>query len=439
MPELKLTYFCPSQLKPDPRNARTHSKKQIAKIAASISSTTFANPILVDEEKVIIAGHGRLRAAKSLDLPLVPVIEVPGLTDIQKRALRLADNKIALGAGWDRDLLRIELKEIELEGYDLELTGFSMGEIDTLRLFGDPDDDLLPDVPVIATAQPGDIFLAGSHRIGCGDVRDREFLTKVMDGRLADTAQLDPPYNVNVSRYATGRGKVKHRDFALASGEMDSAQFKRFLEDSLGACAAVSRQGAVHFVWMDHYHLGELIDVGDVVYDTRLNIAVWVKSNAGMGSLYRSQHELVGVYRVGATKHRNNVELGKHGRSRTNVWNYASVSAFGGSRRGDLELHPTTKPTQAIADAIMDVTGSGDIVLDGFLGSGTTLIAAEQTGRRFRGLDIEPRYVDVALQRWSAMTGKDPILERTGEPFSVIRARLARGDAGALLTPGEGE
>jgi DNA modification methylase len=423
MVNLKFALLPPDALKPDPRNARTHPKRQVAQIAASISATTFANPILVDEDKVIIAGHGRLLAAKSLSLAEVPVIIVPGLSEVQKRALRLADNKIALGAGWDRDLLRLELKEIEIAGYDVELTGFNMGEIDAMRVVGDPDDEVIPETPSRATSKPGDIFIAGPHRIGCGDVRDLPFLAKVMDGALADTAQLDPPYNVNVSRYATGGGKVKHADFAVAAGEMDSAQFKAFLEDCLGACASVSRQGAVHYVWMDHYHLGELMAAGDAVYDTRLNIAVWVKSNAGMGSLYRSQHELCCIYRVGSAKNRNNVHLGKHGRSRTNVWNYGSVSAFGGSRRAELELHPTTKPTRAIADAIMDVTASGEIVLDGFLGSGTSLIAAEQTKRRFRGLDIEPRYVDVALQRWSEMTGQEPILEATGETFRSVQIR----------------
>ncbi len=198
----------------------------------------------------------------------------------------------------------------------------------------------------------------------------------------------------------------------MASGEMTQDEFRAFLADSLDACARVSRDGAVHFICMDWRHMDAVHSVGTSIYSELLNLCVWNKSNAGMGSLYRSKHELVFVFRVGTALHFNTVELGRHGRNRTNVWDYASVNSFAGSRREDLALHPTVKPTALVADAIQDVTRRGELVLDTFLGSGTTLIAAERTGRRFRGLDIDPAYVDVAVERWSAMTGETPHLVR---------------------------
>jgi DNA modification methylase len=236
-----------------------------------------------------------------------------------------------------------------------------------------------------------------------------------------DAAFLDPPYNVKVDGHVGGKGKVRHREFAMASGEMSEDQFVRYLQETLGACAEISRPGAVHFVCMDHHHIGELTTAGRAVYGARLNVCVWRKSNAGMGSLYRSQHELVFVYRVGDAPHFNAVQLGKHGRNRTNVWRYDSVNTFRGSRRHDLAMHPTVKPTKLVSDAIMDVTRRGERVLDAFLGSGTTLIACERTGRHCRGAEIDPIYTDLALQRWSALTGSEAMLEATGETWSHIR------------------
>ncbi len=249
-----------------------------------------------------------------------------------------------------------------------------------------------------------------------------------MSGDLADAAFTDPPYNVAIDGFAGGKGKVRHREFAHASGEMTASEFTAFLRDALGASASVSRDGAVHFVCMDHRHIRELLDAAGEVYAAQLNLCVWNKSNAGMGSLYRSKHELVFVFRVGETQHLNTVELGKHGRSRTNIWDYPSVNTFGGSRQQDLALHPTVKPTSMVADAICDVTRRGDVVFDGFLGSGTSLIAAERVGRVFRGVEVDRLYVDLALMRWSVMTGQDPVLEETGESFEQVRKRrLAEG------------
>jgi DNA modification methylase len=409
---LAVTYRPVEALRPDPRNARTHPKRQIEQLVASIRSFGFTNPILVDPEDGIVAGHGRLLAAKAMAMAEVPTIVLEGLSEAQKRALRLADNKIALGAGWDLDLLKLELAELAVLDVDLTVTGFSTGEIDVvLKGAPDPDDETIPEVPEAPRTQPGDIWILGDHRVGCGDGRDLAFLQAVAgEGARIDAAFLDPPYNVRINGHANAKGR--HREFAMASGEMTEADFRTFLTETLGACAQVSRDGAVHFVCMDWRHMEDVTAVGGSVYGGLLNLCVWNKSNAGMGSLYRSRHELVFVYRAGTAPHFNAVELGRHGRNRTNVWDYASVNSMAGSRREDLALHPTVKPTALVADAIQDVTRRGDLVLDIFLGSGTTLIAAERTGRRFRGLDIDPAYVDVAVERWAAMTGGTPRLHR---------------------------
>ena len=411
---LMIVYRPPADIRPDPRNARAHSKKQVVEIMTSMEAFSFTNPILVDEANVIIAGHGRLLAAKKLGLEQVPTIALAHLSDAQKRALRLADNNIALNASWDRDLLKIELGELSCLDLDfsVEITGFSTGEIDVAldKGPGDPDDEVVPAVPLLARTKRGDIWVLGDHRVGCGDSRDLQFLNAVVGaGERADAAFLDLPYNVRINGHASTSGR--HAEFAMASGEMTDTEFENFLERTLGAAAQVSRNGAVHFVCIDWRHLPPLLNVGSRVFGALVNFCVWNKSNAGMGSLYRSKHELVLVYRVGDATHVNTVELGKHGRNRTNVWDYASVNSLQGSRRQDLLLHPTVKPVSMVAEAIKDVTRRGDIVLDTFLGSGTTLVAAERTGRRCRGVEIDAGYVDVAVDRWVNATGGQPRLE----------------------------
>ncbi len=323
---------------PDPRNARTHPKRQVDQIVASIRTFGFTNPLLVDPAGGVIAGHGRLLAAKAMGLTEVPTIELSDLTPAQMRALRLADNKIALGAGWDLDMLKVELAELAVLDVDIDLsvTGFSVGEIDVVMNGAiDPDDEVIPPVPAAPRTRPGDIWILGEHRVGCGDGRDLAFLNAVLgDKARIDAAFLDPPYNVRINGHANARGR--HREFAMASGEMTDAAFRSFLAESLGACAAVSRDGAVHFVCMDWRHMADVESVGAKIYGGLLNLCVWNKSNAGMGSLYRSKHELVFVFKVGDAPHFNAVELGRYGRNRTNVWDYASVNSLKGSRREDL-------------------------------------------------------------------------------------------------------
>lgn len=413
---LTINYRSPVDIKPSKWNARTHSKRQVEQIARSISTFGFTNPLLVDEHSMLIAGHGRLAAAKNLGMPEVPAITLGGLSDTEKRALMLADNKIALNAGWDTEQLRLELETLtRLDlNFDIEITGFSAAEIDvslgTQNV--DPDDEVIPAASSSPRTKMGDIWLLGDHRVGCGDCRDLLFLRALVgQDQKVDAAFLDPPYNVAIRGHANVRSK--HREFAMASGEMTDVEFRQFLSDSLSACASVSRDGAVHFVCMDWRHMNSLDAVGRNTYDTLLNLCIWNKSNAGMGSLYRSRHELVFVYRVGSAQHFNAVELGRHGRNRTNVWDYPSVNSTRGNRREDLDLHPTVKPVGMVADAICDVTHRGELVLDVFLGSGTSLIAAERTGRRFVGCDIDPAYVEIALQRWSSITGQEPRLTTT--------------------------
>jgi DNA modification methylase len=380
-------------LRPSPRNARTHSKAQIAQIARSINQFGFTNPVLVDEKASVLAGHGRLRAALDLGLAEVPTLCICGLSAAQKRALMLADNKIADNAGWDRDLLAVELGELsgilEAEGLEIALTGFDIGEIDTLiRDLGNEDESQDDEVPALgpAVAETGDLWVLGRHRLICADARDDAALVQLMDGAQAQMVFIDPPYNVPVQGHVQGRGAIKHREFAFASGEMSREAFADFLTECLGACARHSGDGSVHYVCMDWRHAGELIAAGEAVYTELKNLCVWVKSNAGQGSFYRSQHELIFVFKKGDASHINSFGLGQGGRSRSNVWNYAGINSFRAGRLDELRMHPTVKPVALVADAMRDCSGRGGIVLDTFMGSGTTIMAAERLGRRAYGV-----------------------------------------------------
>jgi DNA modification methylase len=420
-------------LKPNPHNARTHSKKQIRQIADSIKQFGFVNPVLADENGSVIAGHGRLLGASMLGLTHVPVITLRGLTDAQMRALMLADNKIAANAGWDRERLAIEIPELtrqlEIEGLDISLTGFEIPEIDQLMVDFEEDTsdpaDHFEEPSASPVSQTGDLWILGQHRLLCGNARSKEELDRLMGGETAAMAFLDPPYNVAVSDIV-GRGKVKHREFAEASGEQSPEEFTEFLRTTLSNAARVSSPGALHYICMDWRHIGELLSAAGTIYSQHVNTAIWVKTNAGQGSFYRSQHEEILVYRVGATAHINNVELGRHGRSRSNVWTYPGANTFRKGRMDDLCAHPTVKPIALVSDAMRDCTRRRDIVLDTFCGSGTTISAAERVGRRAFGMEIDPLYVDTSIRRWQALTGKDAILAGSSSTFDEIEtARLA--------------
>jgi DNA modification methylase len=274
----------------------------------------------------------------------------------------------------------------------------------------------------------GDLWQLGNHRLLCGDARESVALDRLMEGTRAAMAFLDPPYNVRV-KDIVGRGHVQHEEFAMASGEMSRTEFLAFLGSVLSAAAAVSENGAVHCVCMDWRHIDDLFAAGRSVYGEVLNLAVWVKNNGGQGSFYRSQHELIGIFRVGDAPHINNIELGRHGRNRSNVWHYAGVNTFRAGRLDELHVHPTVKPVALVADAIKDCTRRGDIVLDTFSGSGTTILAAERVGRRAYALEIEPRFVDVAIRRWQQFTGKDAVNLATNRSFDALATTQVGGAA----------
>jgi DNA modification methylase len=409
------------------RNARTHSKRQIEQISNSMRRFGVINPIIVDSRNQIIAGHARAEACKLLDQKRVPVIRVTHLTELELRAYMLADNKLAEKSGWDRDLLaqefealQIALPEIDL---DLSITGFDPGEIDAIfsdyAERSDPSDEI-PEIEESSVATTGDLFILGRNRIIVGDARDRDVYTRLMKSEIADMAFLDPPYNVKIQGHAGGRGRTQHREFAHASGEMTSSQFQEFLRDSLGATARFIKDGAIAYVCMDWRHAPELHQAGASVFDELKNICVWTKTNPGQGSFYRSQHEFVFVFKRGKQSHINTFELGQHGRTRSNVWSYAGVNSFRPGRMDELRMHPTVKPTALIADAMKDCSGRGSIVLDSFAGSGTSILAAERVGRRAYCIEVDARYVDVAIRRWQSATRKDAFLESNGKSFNEL-------------------
>ena len=401
--------IAPDRLRPWARNARTHSKKQIRQVAESIRTFGFTNPVLIDAEHTILAGHCRVEAAKLLGMATVPCIRIETMTPAEKRAYVLADNKLALNAGWDEDLLAEELQALLADdlGFDIGVTGFSIPEIDGLiegltpEEPGDPEDDWLPE-PGPARCRPGDVWQLGRHRLVCGDALDPDVVGQLMDGETARMVFTDPPYNVKIDGHVGGSGRVKHREFAMASGEMSTGEFTAFLRRSFRNLADACIDGAIVYICMDWRHQREVLDAADGVYAELKNLIVWVKDNGGMGTFYRSRHELIFAFKVGTAPHVNTFELGQHGRYRTNVWQYRGVNTLKAGRMAELELHPTVKPVQMIADAIRDVSGRGEIVLDLFGGSGSTLIAAEKTGRRARLCELDPVYCDRIIRRWEA-------------------------------------
>lgn len=422
-----------SELKPSARNARTHSKRQIKQIADSISRFGFTNPILIDSEKNILAGHGRVQAAIALGLSEVPCVYLRDMTEVEKRAYVIADNKVALNAGWNKEVLASELQDLIDLGFEVDLTGFELPEIDLLlqevaEASPEPIEpaDICPEPAARAVSKAGDRWVLGRHVIVCGDAKDPDAIERLLGGRVADMVFTDPPYNVPIEGHVSGLGRTQHREFQEASGEMSSDQFTRFLEETLSAAAKVCRDGAIAYVCMDWRHLGEVLVAGKSTFSELKNICVWAKTNGGMGTFYRSQHELVFVFKVGTAPHTNTFGLGDRGRYRTNIWSYAGVNTFKSERMAELSSHPTVKPVALVADAIRDVSHRGEIVLDIFGGSGTTLIAAEKTGRCAHILEIDPIYCDVTIRRWEKLTGKEARLSNSGKTFETI-AQTGRG------------
>jgi DNA modification methylase len=423
----KIEWRDPKQLSSARRNARTHSQSQIAQIAASIQQFGFVNPILIGDDGCIVAGHGRAAAAKKLGLDEVPVIRLDHLSANERRAYALADNRLAEIAGWDRELLAVELQELsEIDlNFDIEITGFETAEIDILvdehRRGDDSSDDLLIQESVEApTTRTGDSWVLGEHRIICGDALDPAVFTIIMHNEQADMAFTDPPYNVRIDKHVCGLGTIHHREFKMACGEMSEDEFVRFLQHTLKNHAEHCRNGAVIFCCMDWRHLFELQTAARRVDLPTLNLCVWSKTNGGMGAFYRSAHELILVLKKGNAPHRNNIQLGRYGRYRTNVWHIEGANTIRAARREELALHPTVKPVTLVAEAIKDVTKRGDLVLDGFAGSGTTILAAQKTGRRCCAIELDPGYVDVAIRRWQALSGEEAVHAESGIAFEEL-------------------
>jgi DNA modification methylase len=423
------------QLRLDPKNPRIHTARQIRQIARSIESFGFNVPILVDGDGQVIAGHGRLMACQQLGWAEVPTIALEHLTEAQARAFMIADNRLTENSTWDNRLLAEQLKELSAQELDfnLETIGFDPAEID-LRI-GDltPQDDQQQDPadliekPAVGppASRPGDLFILGRHRVHCGSALDQVSYTTLMQGQRAAMVFTDPPYNIPIQGNVSGLGAIQHRDFAMGSGEMHEAQFSEFLTQACSLMARHSADGSLHFIFIDWRHLGELLTAGRSVYAELKNLCVWVKNHTGMGALYRSRYELIFVFKHGRSSHRNNILLGKYGRDRTNVWSYPSPRTA--SDEGNLlALHPTVKPVRLVADAMLDCTRRGEIVLDAFLGSGTSVIAAERVGRCCYGLELDPVYVDTTVRRWQAYTGDDAHHDSTGKSFNKLAAERAK-------------
>lgn len=416
----------------NPQNPRLHSKKQIRQIANSIRTFGFNIPILVDAQSRVIAGHGRVRACELLGLSEVPAIRVEHLSEQQARAFTIADNRLTEIGEWDDRILGEELKilaEAEID-FSLEITGFETSEIDLIIENVAPASpgkvdpaDVVPDSKAKhQVTRDGDCWILDRHRVYCGDARNGSAYSALMQGRRARMVFADPPYNDPIDGYVTGFGKIHHPEFAIASGELSSSEFTEFLGSIFKQLKRNCADGALQFVCMDWRHTKELLSAAGTVCAQLKNICVWIKENAGQGSLYRSQHELVFVFKIGKAPHRNNIQLGQFGRYRTNVWNYQRVNSL--SRTTDegglSHLHPTIKPVELVADSILDCTARGDVVLDPFLGSGTSVIAAERIGRVCFGIELEPRYVDTIVRRWQAFTGQSAVQESTGRAFNDL-------------------
>lgn len=426
-----------SALKPYANNVRNHTEMSIGRLADAILEFGFVVPVIIGADKTVITGHGRIEAAKRLGLTTIPTICADHLTPAQVKAYRIAENRLSELSDWNEDALRIELgdlMDLSLAGeldFSVDITGFETPEIDIIiadkrDAAVEPAETVdMPDPAKPCVTQPGDLWVLGEHRILCGDALDAESYARVLDGETCRMIFTDPPYNVPVNGHVrSGNGGV-HREFAMASGEMTNAEFRTFLKSCIVHFAASLPTGGIVMVCMDWRHIEELISTGKACGLDLINLCVWNKTNGGMGSLYRSKHELVAIFKKPGAAHINNVALGKHGRNRTNVWDYAGVNTFGAGRDADLVDHPTVKPTALVADAIMDVSHRGDIVLDAFGGSGATLLAAEKTGRLARLIELDPLYVDVAIRRWQEMTGKQAVHATTGETWEHRAAAVA--------------
>jgi DNA modification methylase len=418
-----------TDLSPYPHNARKHPEAQIERLMRAMKAA-FTNPILIDENDTILAGHGRLEAAKRLAMPKIATLTLFGLSEAEKRSVVIADNRIPEQATWDFQALKSNFSALIEIDFDVELTGFTTGEVDLII-----DESTEPEAETCdetfsvdgpAVSRLGDKWLLGRHSILCADAQLSASYRELMGNDIAQMVVSNFPYNVKISGHAMGRGKIRHREFKMALGEMSGDQFAHFLASIIRNLIDFSANGSIHYLFMDWRHLLLLLLVAQQYYSAQKNLLIWNKSNAGQGSFYRSKHETIAVYKNGAAPHINNFKLGATGRHRSNVLDYPGVNTFNPNRRRDLELHPTVKPVALIADLIRDCSKRNGIILDPCSGSGVTLLAAERTGRVARVTEIDPLYVDVTIRRWEKAYGKPALLSGTNQTFAdIARARLA--------------
>ena len=430
---LEIVYLSATAIKPSPHAARQHSSAQRRKLKAILQQFGQVVPLPLDATTgTLIDGHAVFDALVELGHDEIAVVQLENRSEAEVRALRLALNRVAQDAVWDNAKLRGEFEYLITVGFDLDLSGFEAVEIDMVLSIDTPtantvEEEMLDDIEPMAgpaVARLGDVFQLGGHKVGCGDARDASFICDLAAGKTVACVFTDPPSNVPIDGFVSGLGKTRHREFAMGTGEMSRDQFVAFLSATVTAIKPVLADGAILYLCMDWRHGGELCEAAAQNGLEQKNLCVWVKSNAGMGSFYRSQHELIFVFKHGEGPHQNNFGLGAGGRTRSNVWQYRGVNAFGKDRMDLLGIHPTVKPVAMIADALRDVTRRGDLVLDAFLGSGSTLIAAEETGRVCIGVELDPVYVDGAIRRWQKRTGKNAVHAATGETFDAIAERV---------------
>jgi DNA modification methylase len=428
---LKIEYVALTALRENPRNARRHSAKQIEHLKAIISQAGFVQPGLVDQHNTLIAGHGRLEAARQLGLQEMPVVRLSHLKENELRALALADNRIAELATWDEEVLKVELSELVLEDLDFsisDVTGFAGPEIDAITFgptFGSDPADGETAAPANPVTHIGDCWKADGVTLVCGDAL-RPATYAALDGERANMALTDMPYNVAITGHVSGKGRAKHREFLQGSGEMSEREFTAFLSTACERLKEHVANSALIYLFMDGAHLFELLHAARAANLRQKAFLTWAKTNAGMGSLYRSQTEHIAVFKKSGEPHVNNVQLGRFGRNRTTLWSYPGVNSFGRDRDAALAHHPTVKPVAMLADAILDASNRQDLILDPFSGSGSTLIAAHRTQRRAFGVELDPLYVDVALARIEQVTELAFAREADGAKFADLANAKSR-------------
>lgn len=443
VPRLEVRMVPTRSLKVSRHRTRKMTPEQLKRVTHSLREFGISRPILIDGELEIIDGHIVHAAAIELGIDEVPTIACTHLSRIDVRRLRLALNRIGELGEWDMDLLKLEFEGLIELDTDLEVTGFSSADQDIILLDDEPgvEDDDEPTLPDVATSRLGDVWKLGDHRVACADATDPSTYGRLAEGGEVHAVVADFPYNVPIAGNVSGLGKIKHGEFVAGSGEMTDDQFGAFLLKTFQAITALLAPGAVFFGFMDWRSIDRLYDAGHQAGLKLINLIVWYKGSGGMGALYRSAHELIAVFCNGDRPRVNNVRLGKGGRDRTNVWEAPGANRRGSSANAMLHLHATPKPVELCLDAILDVTDRGDLVLDPFLGSGTTLIAAHRSGRRCLGVELDPKFVDVAVRRWEDESGHEAVLVGTGETYADVgRRRLGEEEeASSGVDQGDGE